>query len=146
MNLFVKFFCLIFLASPHLYADLSVKKRIQQEKQRIEKRYESFYQHQKEKKRQMRQRRAGIDEMKARRAKERKAYEKARKQYVKKQKNKSNKAKREKLEQQYQQKLQREKAQYNQNRQEYVRLQQALQDLKSKTRRVSLEAQLGLGD
>ena len=84
MNLFVKFFCLIFLSSPHLYADLSVKKRIQLEKQRIEKRYESFYQHQKDKKRQMRQRRAGIDKMKAVRAKERNAYEKARKQYVKK--------------------------------------------------------------
>lgn len=146
MNLFVKFFCLIFLSSPHLYADLSVKKRIQLEKQRIEKRYESFYQHQKDKKRQMRQRRAGIDKMKAVRAKERNAYEKARKQYVKKQKNKSNQAMREKLERQYQAKLQREKAKYKQDREEYVNLQKALQDLKSKTRRVSLEAQLGLGD
>ncbi|MCH2534697.1 MAG: hypothetical protein MK008_09680 [Bdellovibrionales bacterium] len=146
MNLFVKFFCLIFVCTPHLYADLSLKKRIQLEKQRIEKRYESFYQHQKDKKRQMRQRRAGIDEMKARRAKERRAYERARKQYVKKQKNKNNTALREKLEKQYQEKLQREKAKYNQNREEYVKLQKALQELKSKTRRVSLEAQLGLGD
>ena len=129
-----------------MYADLSVKKRIQLEKQRIEKRYESFYQHQKDKKRQMRQRRAGIDKMKAVRAKERNAYEKARKQYVKKQKNKSNQAMREKLERQYQAKLQREKAKYKQDREEYVNLQKALQDLKSKTRRVSLEAQLGLGD
>ena len=144
MNLFVKFFYLILLCSPHVMADQAVQKRIKQEKKRIEQRYESFYQHQKEKKQDLRRRRAGIEALKKKRRQERESYEKARKQFIKDKKSNKSSSLREKLEAKYQARLKRKKKKYNKNRQEYVNQQKALENLKSKARRVSLEAQLGL--